>query len=366
MQTDLEIIDAISQARHGVIENPLSGLAWGKLGMVLWAHDYAEQANFCLAQAERLDARDPRWPYFQGITLLQVDPETGIECLRRAVERCTDTLMTPRLRLGEALLDAGRLDDAALQLQRALELEPANVRARCDMGRLALLRQDWRGAIERLSDCVGDERAGRQPYTMRALAYRRLGDLKHSEEDEGRALKLDKDPKWPDPFVQQALRLQRGLAARIETAVTLRRAGRLDQAIPILEDTAKKYPHSTIAWLALADLWHDLNQMDRVEEACQHVLQVDPEAPQGWYGLGCCQAVNRPREAIESFRRAIKLKPDYAVAHFNLAECLKQLGEPAGALEEYRATLRCRPDYEPARSALHELAGKSSQRNKMN
>jgi hypothetical protein len=54
------------------------------------------------------------------------------------------------------------------------------------------------------------------------------------------------------------------------------------------------------------------------------------------------------------------------VAHFNLAECLKQLGEPAGALEEYRATLRCRPDYEPARSALHELAGKSSQRNKMN
>jgi tetratricopeptide (TPR) repeat protein len=272
--------------------------------------------------------------------------------------------MSPTLRLSESLLDAGYLDDAAVHLKRALELEPANPRVRFDMGRLALLRQDWGTAIAQLSQCVGDEHAGGQPYTLRALAYRRLGDLKRSGEDEDQALKLDKDSKWPDPYVQQAMKFQRGLAARIETAVTLRRAGRLDQAIPILQDTARKYPNSTIAWLSLADIWHDLNQIDRVEEACRHVLEIDPEAPQGWHGLGCCQAVRQPRQAIESFRRAIKLKPDYALAHFNLAECLKQLGDTAAAVEEYQATLRCRPDYEPARSALHELEGESSQRNK--
>src|SRR5437899_2859684 len=55
-QTDPEIVETISAARHEVIQNPSSGRAWGRLGLVLWVHDYFEQADFCLAQAERLDA----------------------------------------------------------------------------------------------------------------------------------------------------------------------------------------------------------------------------------------------------------------------------------------------------------------------
>jgi tetratricopeptide (TPR) repeat protein len=360
-QTDPEIVEIIAEGRDKVIQNPSSGRAWGRLGLVLWAHDYFEQANFCLAQAERLDAQDPRWPYFQGIMLMLTDPAAGIECFRRAAERAGDADASVRLRLAEALLDAGRLAEAEAHLKQAFAQDPQDIRAHFDMSRLALLKQDWPSAIELLSACLTDEHARRRAHTMRALAYRRLGQHQRAQEDEDRASRLAEDQGWPDPFIEQGQKLQRGLGARIETAGTLRRLGRLDQAIPILEDTARKYPASTIPWFTLADIWHDMNAVERAEEACRHIIQIDPEAAQGWYGLGWCQAIKQPREAVTSFRRAIQLKPDHAAAHFDLAECLNRLNDTAGAAAEYRATLRCRPDYEPARAALKELERKLSQ-----
>jgi Tfp pilus assembly protein PilF len=82
---------------------------------------------------------------------------------------------------------------------------------------------------------------------------------------------------------------------------------------------------------------------------------VAPEAAEAWFRLGCVQAVGHPRAAADSFRRAIRLKPDHALAHFNLGHRLNELGNPAGAAEEFRAALRCRPDYAPAQAALAEL-----------
>src|SRR5262245_6998529 len=54
---------AVEAARAEVLRAPRSAAAWGRLGMVLRAHDYGAEANECFAQAERLDAADPHWPY---------------------------------------------------------------------------------------------------------------------------------------------------------------------------------------------------------------------------------------------------------------------------------------------------------------
>src|SRR5260370_1129082 len=106
-QTDPEIVEIISEGREKVIQNPSSSRAWGRLGLVLWVHDYFEQANFCLSHAERLDAQDPRWPYFQGIMLMLTDPGAGIECFRRAAERAGEADSSVRLSLVAALLGRG-------------------------------------------------------------------------------------------------------------------------------------------------------------------------------------------------------------------------------------------------------------------
>jgi tetratricopeptide (TPR) repeat protein len=356
---DPEVVEAITEARRGMEQDPFSGPAWGRLGMVLRAHEFSVPANFAFTQAERLDPRQPRWPYLQGLTLVQADPSAGIDCLERAVELCGESYLVPRLRLAEALLDAGRMDEAEKHINASAALEANNPRVHLDLGRLAVLRQDWRKALEHLTACVQDEHARRKALMLRSVAYRGLGERKFAEDDESQAVKLDGDLAWPDPFADEVSRLQRGLTARLQTAESLRRAGRLEEAIQILEDTGRKYPLSAQPWLSLADLWQGLGHFDRAELAAQQAAGADPELALAWQALGSLQALNRRlHEAADSFRRAISLKPDYTKAHFNLACCLAQLGDPAAAAEECRIALRCRPDYAPARAALQEIEAK--------
>ena len=45
--------------------------------------------------------------------------------------------------------------------------------------------------------------------------------------------------------------------------------------------------------------------------------------------------LNKLTEAQESFRQAIRLKPDFAKAYYNLGKCLLTMGNRDGALEQY-------------------------------
>src|SRR5579859_5972390 len=60
---DPQVVEAIEEARQAVLHAPRSASAWGRLGMVLRAHDFGEEANTCFAHAEQLDPNEPRWPY---------------------------------------------------------------------------------------------------------------------------------------------------------------------------------------------------------------------------------------------------------------------------------------------------------------
>jgi tetratricopeptide (TPR) repeat protein len=348
---DPEVVEAVTKARDAVGKAPSSGRAWGELGMVLRAHDFDDESSRCFEEAERLDPREARWPYFHGLTLILTDPDAGILCLERAVERGAYGPIEPRLRLAEVLLERGRLEEAQSHLEQALQRQPDNVRARLGLGRLALLREDWRGAVEHLAACLEDEHARTLACTLRAEAWNRLGEPERARADQERAGERHEDVRWPDPFVEEVLRLRCGLKARLETAGTLSGADRL----ALLEQTVAKYPQSVQARLQLGELWRQLGRFDRAEQSFQEAVRADPDAAEAWFSLGVVQAKDRPREAAESFRRAIRLKPDHAWAHFNLGHMLRTLGDPAGAADEYRAALRCRPDYAAARDALKEL-----------
>jgi tetratricopeptide (TPR) repeat protein len=355
---DPEVVETITQARRDLLQKPSSAPAWGHLGMVLNAHGFLTEANRCFAEAERLNPAEPRWPYLQGVNLLPSDPDSGIAFLERAVEGCGDAPLTPRLRLAEALLDRGRLADADRHLKQTLAREPHNLRARLSLGRLAFLREDWRNALKQLAACGEDEHTRKLAHTLSAQVRRRLGEGKRAEAEADGAEQLPSDANWPDPYTDAVAALQRGLHARIQQAAALTHAGKPGQAIQLLEQTSAKYPESVEIWLGLGGLWFQLGRPDRAEGAFHKAVEADPDAAEGWFRLGCIQALDRPREAADSFRRVIRLRPDHTLAHFNLGHRLKQLGDLAGAAEEFRATLRCRPDYAPARDALHTLEEK--------
>src|SRR5262249_58971060 len=90
------------------------------------------------------------------------DLEAGILKLQRAVELGDTQPSSPRLRLAEALLARGRLDEAEEHFREVLRHEPNNPRARLGLGRLAVFRDDFAGSLEPLRAARGS------PYPRKA------------------------------------------------------------------------------------------------------------------------------------------------------------------------------------------------------
>ena len=58
--------------------------------------------------------------------------------------------------------------------------------------------------------------------------------------------------------------------------------------------------------------------------------------------------LGRYQDAIESCKQAIRIKPDYAEAHYNLGVAYANLGRYQDAIEAYKQAIRIKPDYAEA------------------
>jgi tetratricopeptide (TPR) repeat protein len=352
---DVEVVEVIEEARQEVVRARSSASAWGHLGKVLLAHEFNREANRCFQQAEILDPHEPAWPYLQGMNLVIHDPEAGIPCLERAVEHCGNGQVGIPLLLAEVLLERGRLDEVQFLLDQVLRTDPYNLRAWLGLGRLALLRQNWKAGLERLEACVSDVHTRKRAHIMRAEVWQQLGELERARVEQTQAAELPEDRPWPDPFQEEVLKLRRGLRARFLSVNYLIQAGRLNEAIDLLEQTLKMYPQSLEGWMRLGDIRVRTQRLGEAKACYLHAVHLAPDMADAWYRLGCVQAMGHSREAETSFRQAIRYKPDNAPAHYSLGQCLKESGDRSGAAAEFREALLCRPDYDLARTALNEL-----------
>jgi cytochrome c-type biogenesis protein CcmH/NrfG len=356
---DEEVARLLESLRQEVKADPRSARRWGLLGMALRAHDFGSEANVCFAQAERLDPREPRWPYYRGLTLVLTDPEEGAACLRRAVAQLDDQTQAPRFRLAEVLIEQGKLDEAGRLLAQALAHEPGHLRGRLLQARLALAAGDAKGCLDALEGCWGEPHVRHQAHLLGAEAWQRRGDAARGDELLAKVRQMPPDVPWRDPLVEEVERLVVGVRARLALAAGLSREGRTDEAIDLLEQVVEDRPGEATAWLLLGQLHAQRGRAARAEQALARAVAQNPASVDGWFGLGMVRQGDRPREAAAAFREAARLKPDHTLAHYHLGVCLKRLGDRDGAARHFREALRCQPDHEGARRALADLEGRT-------
>jgi tetratricopeptide (TPR) repeat protein len=118
-------------------------------------------------------------------------------------------------------------------------------------------------------------------------------------------------------------------------------AGNIDEAITLSEKVLAAKPDNTEVLVSLAALYNRNKQPKKAEEALNKVVALDPaNAHRTFYNLGVV-IENRDdvsegdhRKAIEAFRKAIDLKPDYSIAHRDLGFALLRTGDLMGARKE--------------------------------
>src|SRR5262249_11678027 len=154
-------------------------------------------AETCLAQAENLDPREPRWPYYQAIARHQEEPDLAIPKLRRAVELFDEDSQAPRLLLAEVLYAQGRADEATSQFEHILKRDPNNARAHLGLGRLAYHRGKFNDSLQHLNHAKTDSRTRKASVTLAIEVDRRLGDKAAADQGLRELASIPDDQPWP-------------------------------------------------------------------------------------------------------------------------------------------------------------------------
>ena len=357
---DPEVIQAIEQVRSEVMRDPRSAGAWGRLGMILLAHGADPgDANRCLAQAEQLNPGEFRWPYFQGITLLERDSAAAVRKLARAAGLAGDLSPIPRLRLAETLLAQGRLAEAAAHFDAVLRHDPASARAMLGLARIAYLESDFQTARSRLAPIISQPFTRKASRTLSAEISYRAGQRADAERTLAEAAGLPEDPPWPDPLMQEVEAMAVGRKHDLSKAIELMRARRLTEAIRLLRDTLEHYPESGRARMLLG-VAHNLSKNWAAgEKVLREAAAKSPDAPRVQFNLGAALfGQGRYSEAAACFEKAALGIPDDAMAHFYVGICRIRAGDLAAAEAPLRQAISCKPDFASAHRELGDVLQK--------
>ncbi len=337
---DPQIISLLERASAAVRAAPRSGAAWGTLGAALMTHKFHGEALACLAEAEKLQMQEPRWPYLQGIVLLSWQPDAAIPKLARAAELAGDAVLAPRLRLANLLLERGQLDDAEAHLGCVLRGHGEEPHALLAQGKLELARGRLPEALALFQRCAANPQTARASSGFVATIEQRLGHSAEAAEASRRVASLPHDPPLQDPFLSETSALQTGMQAWLTQADQLLKSGRSVEALALNEKTVSTYPQAAVAWQMLGQARMEVKDYTAAERVLRRAVELAPESAESHFQLGSALfSQGRAAEAAAGFRRSLALRPTYAPSHFNLGLCLASNGQHAEAIESFRATI---------------------------
>jgi predicted O-linked N-acetylglucosamine transferase (SPINDLY family) len=313
---------------------------------------------------------------------------------------------------GNALEDAGNLDEALVLYQSAVALAPDLARARMNIGNIHLARGETDKAISAYCEAIEKDGTYAAAFFNVGNAYVQIGDFDNAIASYRSA--IDRTPDFIAAYValgyaydetgrfddaiachRKALALQpdyvevhcnlaTSLRSKnlIEEACqeyrhafalrpdytealqgliqTSRDLGRSDILISELRSSAESTPDSPQAHLNLASALSTLHHFGEAIASYRTALGLNSDLSPSYYGIACCQqAQGRFQEAADNFRRAVELDKDFVDAHNDLGNVLLRLEEAQAAVEVFRRLIEIDPSSSVAHSnlgnALHKL-----------
>jgi tetratricopeptide (TPR) repeat protein len=367
------VADAIREATEVLRRATGSAQAWGDLGMLLDTHGFDTDAVTCYRQAAVLEPAEARWPYLAGSALAEQDPLAAVDALERAIALDAGSALY-RQACADALVGAGRADEAEARYLEALEIDPTWRRARLGLGELAVQRGDLDAALEQLQAAAELDHCDREVHATLARVYRRLGDepaaqrealLVEAYPDRAAVLDparsaVDQAAVSADARTRRALRLidagrdadaereiRHALAIRpdnvrnqLNLGGLLVRQGRHGEALAVLGETLAAAPDDPEVHNNLAVALTESGHLSRARGHLQQAIALDPSHDEAYFNLGRLELRAGQRdEASAAFEHAVEINPVNVFAHNELGRLLASEGRHDEAARHWQAAI---------------------------
>ncbi|MBT3508224.1 MAG: tetratricopeptide repeat protein [Nitrospina sp.] len=100
-------------------------------------------------------------------------------------------------------------------------------------------------------------------------------------------------------------------------------------------------------------IYHSQGKYHEAIASYKEAIRIKPDYVDAHYNLGSAYIkADQHKDAVASFKQAIRIKPDYAVAHNSLGWIYAHLGQYKESIASYEEAVRIKPDYALAHHAL--------------
>jgi tetratricopeptide (TPR) repeat protein len=111
----------------------------------------------------------------------------------------------------------------------------------------------------------------------------------------------------------------------------------------------ERFPNSVVLYNIAGASNAGLMLFDAAIDSYKQALIIKPDYADAYYNMGIALKDKGDLEAaIDSYKQALKIKPDYADAYNNMGIALKDKGDPEAAIDSYKKALKIKPDYADA------------------
>ena len=136
---------------------------------------------------------------------------------------------------------------------------------------------------------------------------------------------------------------------QLQSIVNLFTQRRLKQALSESSQMLEKFPNSVILFNIVGASNAGLREFDAAIESYKKALEIKPDYAEVYYNMGIAlKDKGDPEAAIDSYKQALKIKPDYAEAYNNMGIALTDKDDPVAAIDSYKQALKIKPDYADA------------------
>jgi len=140
---------------------------------------------------------------------------------------------------------------------------------------------------------------------------------------------------------------------QINSVIALYSNGRIKEALNRVEALIKDYPNEALLYNISGVCYKAIDKLDAAVESFEKALAIKPDYTEVCFNLGVTlKELGQPDTAVKCYKKAITLKPDYTDAHYNLGNAFKELGQLEDAAKSYEQALTFKPDHANAHNNL--------------